>query len=168
MRAFARHAHHLERPRKLHRRQNGALITLLFVLAQPAAHSQGKKLSTEDDAKIWGEARGWFKKGEALIGTPKENSDEQAAFFRKALEIKPDFIEAHYNLALIYANQKKMKEAAAEFEKVLKLDPKFEGVHFLLASAYKSLGDSGAAIAALDAGKNPSEIGSAAVACARA
>ena len=71
-----------------------------------------------------------------------------------------EFIEAHFNLGLIYANQKKMKEAAEEFEAVKKLEPKFEGIHFLLASAYKDAGNTDAAISALEEGlgANPKDL----------
>jgi len=85
---------------------------------------------------------GFFKKAEDMIGTPKENSNEQLELFQKAIEIKPDFLEAHYNLGLIYGNRKQMKEASVEFEKVLKLDPKFDpNIYFLLASAYQDMGN---------------------------
>src|SRR5207249_1740290 len=90
---------------------------LLVALYAPSASAQAKKVSTAEDARIYREAMVWFKKAEALIGTPQENGDEQAALFRKALEIKPDFLEAHYNLGLVYANQRKMKEAAEQFER---------------------------------------------------
>jgi tetratricopeptide (TPR) repeat protein len=90
--------------------------------AQTASPKTKKQVSTIEDAKVYREAMSWFKKAEAMIGTPQENSEEQAELFRKALAIKPDFLEAHYNLGLIYANQKKMKQA--EFEAVLKLEPK--------------------------------------------
>ena len=121
--------------------------------AQSAPAQAKKKVSTIDDAKIYREAMAWFKKAEAMIGTAQENSEEQADLFRKAIQIKPDFLEAHYNLGLIYANQKKMKEAAAEFEAVLKIEPKFDqNIHVLLATAYEESGNTGAAIAALQKG----------------
>ena len=119
-----------------------------------------KKKVTLNDAKVYREAMVWFKKAEAMIGTPEENSDEQMQFFQKAIQIMPDFLEAHYNLGLIYANRNQMREAAAEFEKVLQLDPKFDpGIHFLLASAYQELGDTGRAITALQEGlrRKPAE-----------
>ena len=111
--------------------------------------NQDKPVSTLQDAKVYREAMVWFKKAEAFIGTPKENSEEQADLFRKALAIKPDFVEAHYNLGLIYSNQKKVKEAVQEFETVLKLEPKFEGIHVLIASGYRELGNANGAISAL-------------------
>jgi tetratricopeptide (TPR) repeat protein len=134
------------------------LTTILFIAginlrAQTVSPKKDSKGVTANDAKIYGEAMAWFKKAEAMIGTAKENSDEQAELFLKALQIKPDFLEAHYNLGLIYANKKKMKEAAAEFETVLKIDPKFDSdIHLLLATACQESGDSQSAMSALEAG----------------
>jgi len=120
----------------------------------PAQSPKGdKKPSTLGDAETYHEATAWFKKAEALIGTPKENSEEQAELFRKAVQIKPDFLEAHYNLGLIYISQNKLKEAAAEFAEVLKLEPKFDAnIYFLLASAYQESGNTALAINALEEG----------------
>jgi tetratricopeptide (TPR) repeat protein len=121
--------------------------------AQSGASPDGSAEVTENDAKIYKEAMEWFKKAEAMIGTPREFSNEQAELFLKAIQIKPDFLEAHYNLGLIYAHLKKRKESAAEFEKVLAIDPKFdEGIHILLAASYKELGDNKSAMSALEAG----------------
>jgi tetratricopeptide (TPR) repeat protein len=136
-------------------------ISGIYLHAQSVAPKKESKGVTANDAKIYGEAMVWFKKAEKMIGTPKENSDEQAELFLKALQIKPDFLEAHYDLGLIYANQKKMKEAASEFEKVLKIDPKFEsGIHLLLASAYQELGESKSAMSELEAAlqRNPKDL----------
>jgi tetratricopeptide (TPR) repeat protein len=136
-------------------------IAGLHLCAQSGASKSDKKEVTADDAKTYGEAMVWFKKAEEMLGTPKENSDEQAELFFKAIQIKPDFLEAHYNLGLIYANRKKMKEAAAELEQVLKIDPQFDaGIHLLLASAYHELKDVKSAISALEAGlqRNPKDL----------
>lgn len=132
------------------------LPALLIPTAAGALQAQ-KKVSTVEDARIYREAMVWFKKAEAMIGTPKENSTEQAELFQKALQIKPDFLEAHFDLGLIYANQKKMKDAVKEFETVLKLEPNFEppnsaDIHYLLASGYRDLGETDAAINALQQG----------------
>ena len=92
----------------------------------------------------------WFKKAEAMIGTPQENSEEQAELFRKAIQAKPDFLEAHYNLGLIYANQKKMKEAATEFEAVLKIEPEFDPNIYMLLAKQREAGNNRLALAALE------------------
>jgi tetratricopeptide (TPR) repeat protein len=120
--------------------------------AAPRSAAQDKKIPTLEDAKVYREAMVWFKAGEAMIGTPQENSAEQAALFRKALTIKPDFVEAHYNLGLILANRKQLREAVDEFAAVLRIDPKYEDTNLLLASTYRQLGDIPGAIRALEEG----------------
>ena len=126
-------------------------FSCLLLAAQ--ADSVKKKVNPVEEAKTFREAMDWFKKAEAMIGTPSENSEEQAELFRKAIQAKPDFVEAHYNLGLVYANQKKMKEAAGEFETVLRIEPKFDqGIHYLLATTYQEDGNYPAAIAALEKG----------------
>jgi tetratricopeptide (TPR) repeat protein len=121
--------------------------------AQSGSQQPKKKVPTLEEAKVYHEAYEWVRKAQAMIGTPKENSDEQAELFLKAIKIKPDFLEAHFDLGLVYANQKKMQLAVTEFETVLKIDPKFdEEVYFLIASAYQELGNSNAAMAALQQG----------------
>jgi tetratricopeptide (TPR) repeat protein len=128
-------------------------IAGIHLYAQSGASKSDTKGVTANDAKIYGEAMVWFKKAEAMIGTPKEYSDEQAELFLKALQIKPDFLEAHYNLGLIYSHRKEMKQAAAEFEQVMKIDPQFDSdIHLLLASTYHELKDDKAAMSALEAG----------------
>ena len=48
--------------------------------------------------------------------------------YKKALEIDPDYSQAHFNLGFIYHKQGRFDEAAKEYEKVLILNP-----HFILA-----------------------------------
>ena len=99
------------------------------------------------------EAMSWFRKGEDMIGSDRENSEEQAEMFRKAISIRPVFVDAHYNLGLIYLNQGKMKDAAAEFETVLSLEPKYDvNIYYLLAAAYRESGDFEKSIATLEKG----------------
>jgi tetratricopeptide (TPR) repeat protein len=136
------------------------LISILLfgcmpLLAQKpkAKKPQPKKTVTMEDAKIYQEAMVWFKKAEAMIGTPNENSEAQLELFLKATQIMPNFLEAHYNLGLIYASRDRAKDAAVEYETVVKLEPKFDpAIYFLLASAYQESGDAGNAIGALREG----------------
>ena len=132
-----------------------AIGLLFFTVALYAANPQEKDdVPSVEDARKFNEAYEWVTKAEELMGTPKENSEEQASYYLKATQIKPDFLEAHYNLGLIYMHQGKMKEAAHEFEEVLKINPtpEINGIHMLLASAYSSAGNSQKAIEALEKG----------------
>jgi tetratricopeptide (TPR) repeat protein len=133
------------------------LVLLVSAAVFPQARSKtsnsGKGSTVIADTQNYQEAMGWFRKAEALIGTAKENGEEQAELFRKAISIRPGFLEAHYNLGLIYSNQNKTREAAAEFETVLKLEPKFDpGIFYLLANAYREIGNFEGAITALETG----------------
>jgi tetratricopeptide (TPR) repeat protein len=134
-----------------------ALLTFLLPVSVPG---QTKKPPSNQDVKIYQEARGWFQKAEAMIGTPKENSDEQADLFKKVIDIKSDFIEAHFNLGLIYTAQNKPKEALRYFENVRRLNPDFEGIYQLLASTYRDLGQIDEAVSALKEGlkKQPNSL----------
>jgi len=137
-----------------------ALAALLLGVPGSTASGQSQKPPDVNDVKIYKEAMSWFKKGEAMIGTPQENSEEQAELFRKAVAIKPDFIEAHFNLGLIYSTQKKPQAAAAEFDQVRRINPEFEGIYQLLAASYRDSGRTDDAIAALKEGlqRKPSNL----------
>jgi superkiller protein 3 len=138
-----------------------AVTALLLFLAAGCAPNMvaGEEKEKKGAEEMLGEARAFheamvpFRKAEAMIGTAAENGDEQVELFRKAIGIKPDFLEAHYNLGLVHLNRKEMAEAAAAFETVLRIDPQFDPeVYRLLATAYRGAGDPAAAIAALEAG----------------
>ena len=63
----------------------------------------------------------WFRKGEELIGTPEENSQQQTEYFKKAVELAPDFSAAHYNLALIYLKQEQRELALDQLDALIAL-----------------------------------------------
>jgi tetratricopeptide (TPR) repeat protein len=154
----------------MHSKRSRLLLTVSLLLfgclllpaqAKKPKKPQPQKTVTMEDAKVYRDAMVYFNKAEAMIGTPDENSDAQMELFLKAIQIKPDFLEAHYNLGLIYASRDRTKEAAGAFEKVLKLDPKFDpAIYFLLASAHQESGDAGSAITALQDGlkRKPGDI----------
>ena len=51
--------------------------------------------------------------------------EEAVQWFKKAVEISPDFVEAHYNLGAAYMKQQKMPETIKAFRQVVKIgDPK--------------------------------------------
>lgn len=64
------------------------------------------------------EAIYWFKKG-----VDEKNHDKKIEYYLKAIESKPNFTEAHYNLALAYLVQKKYDNAEDSFKKALYVNP---------------------------------------------
>ncbi len=60
---------------------------------------------------------------------------------RKAIEIKPDFVDAHYNLGIILSNLGKLKVAALYQRKAIELNPNFAEAHYNLGNILIDLGD---------------------------
>ncbi|HSR50906.1 MAG TPA: tetratricopeptide repeat protein [Acidobacteriota bacterium] len=85
------------------------------------------------------EALEWFRKGEALIGTEKAFSDEQADQFAKAVEIDPDFAEARYNLGLVELRRGRLEEALEQFQAHIALRPQQPQAYFLAGRALLQL-----------------------------
>src|SRR5262245_1729179 len=55
-----------------------------------------------------------------------------AAQFRKAIDIAPKFVLAHYNLGRALAVKKDADGAIAAFRKAIDLDPRYGPAHFFL------------------------------------
>ena len=65
----------------------------------------------------------WFRKGEELIGTDRQNSEEQAEYFEKALQAAPDFNAARYNLILVYWHQENLDKALEHCNELIRYSP---------------------------------------------
>jgi FkbM family methyltransferase len=77
----------------------------------------------------------------------QERLDEALAAFRQALEIKPDFAEAHNNFGLVRAAQNHLDEAVVAYRRSLALKPTFAEAHNNLGLALRLLGQKDAALA---------------------
>jgi Flp pilus assembly protein TadD len=49
--------------------------------------------------------------------------EECGALLRKAVSLKPDYLEAHYNLAMYYYEKGLFSEALREYEAIVQIDP---------------------------------------------
>lgn len=67
-----------------------------------------------------------------------------ADWFNKAITAKPDYAEAHFNLALVYEREGKLKDAVTKVEQVLAASPTDTGIAFQLATLYFRAGDKAA------------------------
>lgn len=65
-----------------------------------------------------------------------EYLNKAAEAYEKAIEIKPDYSPAHFELALVFASQGRIKEAIVKMENSKKLNPKDVGVAFQLGVLY--------------------------------
>ena len=82
-------------------------------------------------------AREFDREGRAFQGGDTEGS---VAHLRKALEIDPDYMEAHNNLGARYMALNRFEDAAAEFHRAIELDPAAEKAFANLAGALLLLG----------------------------
>ncbi len=94
-----------------------ALLALLQARRLPEAKALAEALCRErpQDAEVW-----------QLLGVVQGSLGElQAAegCFRKAIEFRPEFGEAHYNLAGLLEAQGRLEEAAESYRATLKLNP---------------------------------------------
>jgi len=63
--------------------------------------------------------------------------------YAKVVELDPAMVEAHYNLGMAYAMQRKLKPAISEWEKVLQLDPHHTRASNNLQKARKMMNPTG-------------------------
>ena len=61
--------------------------------------------------------------------------DEAIAQYRKAVEVKPDFPDAHYNLGIAFIQKGQINDAVAEFQEAVHLNPNDSSAQKNLASA---------------------------------
>jgi len=66
--------------------------------------------------------------------------DGAVSHLREALQLKPDYSDAHYNLANALANQGKFDEAIAEYQQALRLRPDYADAHCNLGNALLTQG----------------------------
>jgi len=67
--------------------------------------------------------------------------DDALAAYRRARELEPDFIEACYNMSLIFKSQGRLQEALACSRQALQLQPEYPNAHGTLGDILMEMGD---------------------------
>lgn len=67
----------------------------------------------------------------------KQNAEAAIQYFRRTIELKPDYAEAHWRLGLAHHHKKDYAEAAREILEAIKYAPKDLQAYLALASVYK-------------------------------
>ena len=129
-----------------------------------AAAASGQQQQTEGEVVApTDDARALFARG---LDAYKHDRDEEAIEnFRRAVELSPDFAEAHYRLGLAHNALKQSEEADKAFadavkayEKITKQEPKNSDAYYFLGLCYEQLGKYDEAVKALkEAVKNSPE-----------
>lgn len=71
----------------------------------------------------------------------QNDTDSAITFFKQAIDLDPEFVDAYFNLGAIYKKQKKYFNAIEAFKKVVELSPKDLEAVYELASCYFSIKD---------------------------
>jgi tetratricopeptide (TPR) repeat protein len=83
----------------------------------------------------------WFLRGVAMIGTAKENTDEEEACYQEALRLRPDLANAHYNYAVLLQERGDPEGAEEHYLKALRLRPDDADAHNNYGVLLKEKGD---------------------------
>ena len=75
--------------------------------------------------------------------SPKGKVDEAITHYQKALQIKPDYAEAHYNLGNALLQKGSVDEAIAHYQKALQINPGYAEAHNNLGNALSPKGQRG-------------------------
>ena len=76
------------------------------------------------------------------IASHKEGKiDEAEKSYKKAIELKPDYAEAHYNLGVALENLGRLDEAEKSYKKAIELKPDFPEAHNNLGNTLNYKGD---------------------------
>ena len=86
-----------------------------------------------------------IRQAEAMIGTDKAYSLEQAELFEKALALEPNLASAHFNVSLIYLSLAAYEKAESHLSRLIELEPDEVRGLLLRAEVYLRTGRPGVA-----------------------
>ena len=101
--------------------QTKILFVVLFVLAIAGCKSEAERACQQGEEA--------FAKGQW---------DQAVAHYRKALEIRPDYAEAHVDLGNVLTSRGQVDEAIAHYQKALEIKPDYAEAHNNLGLALAS------------------------------
>src|SRR5215467_580720 len=91
-------------------------------------------------------AEEWFLRAVSFFGTDRENSQEEAECYRHALELRPDYPEAHNNYAVLLRRRGEDAAAAEHYREALRARRDYPEAHANYAGLLASWGNAAGAI----------------------
>ena len=61
--------------------------------------------------------------------------------YKKAIDLKPNFAEAHNNMGIAFKGLNQLDDALKSFQRAVEINPKFASGHYNLGNIFKDLGD---------------------------
>lgn len=75
-----------------------------------------------------------------IIAMARNDNTQAAAYFKRSIEIKSDYPDAHYNLGNVLMAQRQQAQAIVHFKKTIELNPAKVDAYYNLGNAFKALG----------------------------
>ena len=79
-------------------------------------------------------------RGRTAQGHSPDAGRQAGDLLRKAIKLKPDWAEAHYQLGLLYEDQALSNDAIHEYQTAVRLQPSLATPHYRLAQLYRKKG----------------------------
>lgn len=112
-------------------------LFLQLVPEQPTFGSRPPARGGVIDVRVPAEARAAFEKGRIAVSEKK--SSAAISYFKKAVEIFPDFHDAHMSLAQLYMDAGEWEKAEASLRQAVKINPKSVSAMVSLGEVYRRL-----------------------------
>lgn len=109
----------------------------LELIPDPPTFASRASLRGVIDARIPAEARAAFDKGRTALAEKKPNAAN--SYFKKAIEIYPDFHEAHLALGLLYMDAGEWEKAEISLRQAVRTNPKSVSAMVSLGEVYRRL-----------------------------
>ena len=112
-------------------------IFLQLVPEQPTFGSRPPARGGVIDVRVPAEARTAFDKGRAALIEKKSNA--AISYFKKAIEIHPEFHDAHMSLGTLYMDASEWEKAEASLRQAVKTNPQSVTARVSLGEVYRRL-----------------------------
>ena len=117
-------------------RKSVFLYLISIVLLSGSAYAEKGDNKPGGDKKA--EAKQMVIKGNQAFSA--QHYDEAITFYKQAVTLDPDSIDANYNLGVVYGKKKMLDESITAYERVIAMKPQYAQAHNNLGSAYEKKG----------------------------
>ena len=118
-------------------KMSGAIGLIVMLLLAGPSYSQETKGEGRNPSPREIEAAKEHSKGTEQMMVKKYK--EAIVFFRRAIDLNPDFAEAYYNLGIAYEELGQHEDSVETLKKAIQLTPENANAHYALGYAYYRL-----------------------------
>ncbi len=127
---------------KLKKNLSKGYVALALYARQMQKHDQAIRFSKKAIALDHREFEGYAILGDCyhpLFFDSSSNFKKSLRYYKKSLSISPDFIQARYNLSLLYFFNENYSESLVQLNKALQTNPGIPSFHYYISLSHKGL-----------------------------